>query len=358
MMTRPMRLTSAAALVALLVTRAAHADTVADAITHLKARRPLLLTMASTQGTLQRGQAYWLLGGQIVASIAPLALMDIAFDAAEKFDSDLRDPGGYLAVAGSASALQTFLASQASLYLRTRAVATMLEEVAASGDIETAARVLRALYAYGHNSASLGDFATISDRFIRDSQNVTALNWSALQSAARMEIEWVIARRYWESPTETNLALLNSANDALMIPVLHEQMTSTTMWMCGVTTGWGGWIRALRSTITCPPSATAYLQEMSNHLAIVQGLAESYRLLARTNLLDSFPYYRDNAPWNLMASAAWTNYLAWQASTNGSPGCVFDRWASTGRSCDQTASGVEALQQVLRSFDVAAHMPY
>jgi len=59
-----------------------------------------------------------------------------------------------------------------------------------------------------------------------------------------------------------------------------------------------------------------------------------------------------------MASAAWTNYLAWRASTNGFPGCVFDRWASTGRSCDQTASGVEALQQVLRSFDVAAHMPY
>jgi len=55
-----MRLTSAAALVALLVTRAAHADTVADAVAHLKARRPLLLTMLSTQGTLQRGQAYWL----------------------------------------------------------------------------------------------------------------------------------------------------------------------------------------------------------------------------------------------------------------------------------------------------------
>ena len=47
-----------------------HADTVAEAIFHLQQRQPVLVTLESTQGTLQSRQAYWL---SYDASVTPAA---------------------------------------------------------------------------------------------------------------------------------------------------------------------------------------------------------------------------------------------------------------------------------------------
>jgi Regulator of Chromosome Condensation (RCC1) repeat protein/regulator of chromosome condensation (RCC1) repeat-containing protein/HYDIN/CFA65/VesB family protein len=438
-------------------------DTVANAISHLKLRKPLLITMASTQGTLEADQAYWLsydasvtpaafdcqgfsrswagyhmarytnasidaaqvscwgmqatitadsygrlyllAGGVTVARVWPLELMTVPFAAAEKFEHDLPS---YLSVAGSDAALQSSLSSgPLTAYMKYQRVARMLEDVArykpfifrssswsvaetvmstlitylrnnvlnasatfgvASGDIETSAFVIRALYAYGSNSASLVDFGDISSAFMRDILP-RKTSWSVWGPATRMQIMWVMDRRYWEGMSlqavgsQTSDQILDAATDTLLNPVLREQMTDPSQWGCGVSRGWGGWIQSLQSNITCPPSSSSgYWQDMSNHLAIVQGLAESYRLLQREALLDTYPYYRDNAPWNLLASTAWVYQLGQQAAQKNLAGCIFDRWNNPfidgPQTCELTAQGVQAVYEVLRSFDVQARMPY
>lgn len=474
----------------------ARADTVADAVSYLKQRKPLLVTMESTQGTLQAGQAYWLsyvsyvghdfraafdcqgfstawgsyhmarytnanvdagqvscwgmqatiaetggslylsAGGVRVARIAPLGRMGLAFDAAEKFDHDLRDPCGYLSIASSVQDLVDYFENRnpdpacgysGALYERNRTAATKLEAVArykpfivrysswldaetvmatliaylrtyalntslpfgvASnysqvpghcnepcpyGDYQTSATIIRALYAYGRVSASLVDFTNISRAFMRDVSPRANVDWSKENPNGRMQIMWVIARRYREGLESRTR--LDAAHNLLLVPVLWEQMTDSSEWVCGPRRGWGGWIHGLRgdANANCWGAVDVrnmyYKQVMGYHLIIVQGLAESYRLLQRMHLLDAYPFYRDNAPWNLLASAAWVYQLGGQTDTNtGHGGAIFACWNDPSMPCpllsdgtpdfNGTAPGVQAVYEVLRSFNVPSHMPY
>jgi hypothetical protein len=187
-----------------------------------------------------------------------------------------------------------------------------------------------------------------------------------------MHIASVIARRYWEGLELRST--LDAAVHVLLEPVLQEQMTDSSEWVCGPPRGWGGWIVGLKANANanCWGATSVrnmyYTQLMSNHLVIVRGLAESYRLLIGLHspnglpLLNDYPYYQANARFNLLASAAWVYQLGNQFDGNtGHGGAILDRWNNPlidGTPTPYgTASGVQAVYEVLRSFDVQKIMP-
>src|SRR5207248_11082164 len=122
-------------------------------------------------------------------------------------------------------------------------------------------------------------------------------------------------------------------------------------------TGWGGWINGLQAWAAseCVEVPSYYTQYTHNHLVIVQGLAESYRLLQNMQLLNVYPWYRDNAPWNPLASLAWVKQVADEATSAGFSSAICERW---GAPCsltpllppDGSATGVHEFYEVCRSF--------
>jgi len=384
--------------------------------------------MQATIADSGNGQLYLLSGSTRVAGIVPIAEMATTIRAAWKFDWDLIS---YANVARDLPTLETWLQRYyASSFSRTRVVATMLEDIArykpfifrrASwtgaeqimsvlfaylqkhslneslpktfgvysdfnvvkcaetcplDDYLTAATVIRALYAYGSVSGSLVDFRAVSTAFLQQIPLPGAVTWwSAQNPTGRMQIMWVIARAFTEGIV--SIDDLVKAHDFLLTPVLREQMTDTTEWMCQPWTSpanraWGGWIhgrQADASPYTCllPGLTTYYGQLMKEHLMIVQGLAESYRMLRRENLLDAraFTFFRNNAPYNLLASAAFVHFVATQTDLNQgntNAGAIYDRnyFASYDGIPDLsgTVPAVQSIYEVLRSFNVQNYMPY
>jgi hypothetical protein len=105
-----------------------------------------------------------------------------------------------------------------------------------------------------------------------------------------------------------------------------------------------------------------YKRWMGYHVIVMESLAESYRLLRRFNLLDVYPYFRDNGPWNMLAGVAWVYQLGGRIDqSTGRSGAIWDRWTDSAIDGTPTpygtAPGVQVIYEVLRTFDVTSYMP-
>ena len=124
-------------------------------------------------------------------------------------------------------------------------------------EFQTAALVIRAVYAYYQAvNASYYTFLNLSTVFMRD---ILSKDWSSFNPNGRMQVMWVINRRYEHGLEDENR--LKAATNILLVPVINEQITAPEEWIDDIPRGFGGWMHSMRSTIPSKDEET-YLFSM------------------------------------------------------------------------------------------------
>lgn len=344
---------------------------------------------------------------QRIASIDDITKTQYLEYAATKIENDLEDSGKYWGWKNIAENLETYLDNNYNYdYTKTRFVAESLEKFSRyllfvykkelwdeckkimeifqthlktkivyseatfgvesdysdyfdGDDFQTAALVIRAVYAYYQAvNASYYTFLNLSTVFMGD---IPARVWSSFNPNGRMQVMWVINRRYEHGLDENRL---KAATNILLVPVINEQITAPEEWIEDIPRGFGGWMHSMRSTILGMTSkddekfSDNYKQWMGYHLFIVCGLAEFYRLAHRKGINEEeyLSFYIKNCPYNLMAAILWVYKLS---KGNGS---IMDRWNNPKVDGCQTIYGtfvgLSAVYEILRTIPVQNYMPY